>query len=336
MRRCIALAAEGEGYVSPNPLVGAVVVHNNKVIGEGYHQQYGKPHAEVNAIASVEHQELLKDSTLYVNLEPCSHFGKTPPCADLIISKGIPKVIIGMTDPFPDVNGIGIQKLEEAGIEVITDILRQECEHLNRRFVTSVIQRRPYITLKWAESVDGFAGSRERAIRISNEATRIHNHRLRHTEQAIVVGANTILADNPQLNVREWPGTDPVRIIVDPKGKIEKPSAHHVFNGTQRTIYFGPKRNVNALPLEGIILEESKEVIPQLLQQIHLLGIHSLLIEGGPTLLNLFIAANAWDECFVYRSPDHLHAGIPSPTLPAGKLTTGHIGNNQLIHIVKQ
>lgn len=333
MRRCLHLARLGEGYVSPNPQVGSVVVHNGIIIGEGYHQQFGGAHAEVNAIDAVKDKSLLKTSTLYVNLEPCSHHGKTPPCSDLIIRMGIPKVVIGMSDPFAAVNGNGIRKLKEAGIDVEYQILEDECKRLNKRFITLQQFKRPYITLKWAMTANGIAGAADHPIRISNEESRIHAHHLRHTEQAILAGANTILCDNPQLNVREWNGRNPVRIIVDPKNKIEDPSGLHVFDGSQHTLLFTSDHSAKFNTAEHILLNDGESLAKQIADKLGNMQVDSVLVEGGPSLHRHFIESDLWDECYIYQSNQRLNKGISAPLLPHGKITTSSIGDNQLIHI---
>ncbi len=333
MRRCLHLARLGEGYVSPNPLVGSVIVNNGIIIGEGYHQHFGGAHAEVNAIDAVTDKSQLKSSTLYVNLEPCSHFGKTPPCTDLIIRMGIPSVVIGMSDPYAAVNGNGIRKLKEAGIDVQSQLLEEECRWLNKRFIMLQQFKRPYITLKWAMSANGIAGATDNPIRISNEESRIHAHHLRHTEQAILAGANTILCDNPQLNVREWNGRNPVRIIVDPKNKIKDPSGLHVFDGSQRTILFSFHSSTNFSNTEHVQLDPDQTLIKQVTDQLGKLQIDSVLVEGGPSLHRHFIENDLWDECYIYQSNERLNEGISAPLIPHGKITISQIGDNQLIHI---
>lgn len=333
MRRCIHLARLGEGNVSPNPLVGAVIVHDNQIIGEGFHEQYGGPHAEVNAISSVKDPSKLNSSVLYVNLEPCSHFGKTPPCADLIIEKGIPVVVIGMSDPFEAVNGNGIRKLTDAGIEVHCQILEDECKKLNKRFITLQQQQRPYITLKWAMTANGIAGIKDQPVRISNEATRIHAHHLRHSEQAILVGANTVICDNPRLNVRSWTGRDPIRIIADPKGKLHPLSQWNVFDGTQRTLLFTGRPDQHNSLIEQIELVQDLPVVIQIVRHLGKNKIDSLLVEGGTSLQQQFIDNGLWDECYIYKSEHQLPDGIPAPIIPTGEMTISPFGDNELIHI---
>lgn len=278
MYRCLELAKKGQGYVAPNPMVGAVIVHEGKIIGEGFHRKYGESHAEVNAIRSVKNQELLKHSTLYVNLEPCSHYGKTPPCAKLILEKQISKVIIGQEDPDPKVSGRGIKMLQDAGIEVGVGVLKQKCEELNKRFITFVTQKRPYIILKWAQSSDGFIDKiRElndgrKPVQFSNDFTKILVHKMRAEESAIMVGSRTKQLDNPLLNVRYWFGNDPVKIKAD-----------------------------------------SKKPLPDLLSELYEKGLQSLIVEGGATLLQSFIDEKLWDEARIEVSPIQLNEGVKAP-----------------------
>ena len=240
MLRCLQLAALGQGHVSPNPMVGAVAVCEDRIIGEGYHIRCGDFHAEVNAIRAVRNPELLKKSTLYVSLEPCSHYGKTPPCAQLIIDKQIPRVVIGCADPFKEVSGRGIRMLREAGIQVKVGVLEQECRYLNRFFITAQEKRRPYVLLKWAQSADGFLDRRRRAGEppsvISNEVTRAFVHRLRAETDAVLVGTNTALLDNPSLTVRDWCGRNPLRLFVDKE--LKTPSSSHLLSDPVKTVVF--------------------------------------------------------------------------------------------------
>jgi len=245
IRRCIELAENALGYTAPNPLVGCVIVNSGEIIGEGYHKEFGGNHAEVNAINSVKDKEKLKSSTLYVNLEPCSHYGKTPPCADLIIKMGIPKVVIGNIDPFKEVAGKGIQKLKDAGVEVISGVLEKDCEELNKRFLTFYKKNRPYIILKWAKTTDGFISPEKKITGkpfwITDDKLKPLVHKWRTEEQAIIVGTNTALADDPQLNAREWKGKDPLRIVLDQNLRL--PKTLHLFDKTIPTIVFTSKKS---------------------------------------------------------------------------------------------
>ena len=317
MQRCIELARLGAGSVSPNPMVGSVIVCEDRIIGEGYHAHYGEAHAEVNAIRNVtethaDAADLLKKSTLYVNLEPCSHFGKTPPCTDLIISKQIPRVVIGCRDPFSQVDGKGIQKLRTAGIKVIENILVDSALELNKRFYTRVRKQRPYIILKWAQTANGFFAPADGTKKwITSLSSKQLVHRWRTEEDAVLVGKNTALADNPRLNVREWTGRDPIRIVIDKT--LELPKDLHVFDQTQHTIVF----NTTKTGIEGNIkyleLENFDNLLPQLIAyQLYLMDIQSLIVEGGAKTLNMFIKAGLWDEARVFSSPDYWREGIPA------------------------
>ncbi len=294
MRRCLQLARCGEAGAPPNPMVGAVIVCDSRIIGEGYHRRCGGPHAEVNAINSVKERDLLSRSTIYVSLEPCAHYGKTPPCADLIIETGIRRVVIGCTDPFTKVNGLGIKKLREAGCEVQVGVLEQECRELNRRFFTFHEKHRPWIILKWAQSNDGFIGKDERVI-LSNALTQTLVHRLRARSGAILVGTNTALMDNPTLTTRLWPGPNPLRLTIDRNG-ILPPTLHLKDNSTPTVIY-------------------SHESIEEILADLYARGIQSLLVEGGAKLLQSFIDKGLWDEARIETAPLCLGQGTKAPTL---------------------
>lgn len=294
MRRCLQLARCGEAGAPPNPMVGAVIVCDSRIIGEGYHRRCGGPHAEVNAINSVKEKDLLSRSTIYVSLEPCAHYGKTPPCADLIIETGIRRVVIGCTDPFAKVNGLGIKKLREAGCEVQVGVLEQECRELNRRFFTFHEKHRPWIILKWAQSNDGFIGKDERVI-LSNALTQTLVHRLRARSGAILVGTNTALMDNPTLTTRFWPGPTPLRLTIDRRGTLP-PTLHLKDNSTPTVIY-------------------SHENIEEILADLYARGIQSLLVEGGAKLLQSFIEKGLWDEARIETAPLCLGQGTKAPTL---------------------
>src|SRR5574337_476647 len=299
MRRCLELAEKGAGYVAPNPLVGCVIVRNGMIIGEGYHKQYGGPHAEVNAIRSVADQRQLQEATLYVNLEPCAHQGKTPPCADLIVEKKIPYVVIGCLDENPLVRGKGIQRLIANGIDVKTGVLEEESKFLNRRFFTSLKKQRPYVILKWAQSADGFIeigrdeNNGERAI-VSSAEAHLLTHKWRAEEAAIMVGTNTVLADDPQLTVRLTPGQNPVRVTFDRRGRI--PSNARILDGTAPTIVFGESAHYYTNRAEYIPLDFSEDPVAQALFVLHEKRLLSVLVEGGAALLNKFFAVGTWDE----------------------------------------
>lgn len=324
MARCIQLARSGRSHAAPNPMVGAVIVCGGRIIGEGYHIRCGSAHAEVNAIASVSpaDEPLLGQSTIYVSLEPCSHYGKTPPCADLIISRGIPRVVIGCIDPFSEVSGRGVEKLRKAGIEVIVGVLEEECRELNQRFMTSHQQKRPYVILKWAQSADGFIdrsrlSADEHPVHFSNAQTGMLTHRLRADVQGILVGRRTALLDNPSLTVRHWAGESPLRLVID--RHLTLPPSLHLFDGSVPTVVF--TEAVSATPpcpsVEYVALDFTTDIIPQLLSALYDRHIQSVLVEGGATLLQGFIAAGLWDEAFVETSPMRLSAGVGAPSLPA-------------------
>jgi diaminohydroxyphosphoribosylaminopyrimidine deaminase/5-amino-6-(5-phosphoribosylamino)uracil reductase len=340
MRRCLELAVLGMGKVSPNPMVGCVIVHNDKIIGEGYHEQFGQAHAEVNAVHSVlstyasEAENLLKQSTVYVSLEPCAHFGKTPPCADLLIRHQVKKVVIGNSDPFADVDGKGIEKLKNAGIEVVTGILEQECCMVNKRFFTRVRQQRPYIILKWATTANGFFAPRNTVQQwISGPLSKKLVHKWRGEEDAILVGKGTALADNPQLSSREWPGKNPLRILVD--RKLEVPITHHLFSHSTKTVIFNELKTEVIDNVYYIQMEDMQYYLPQKIAfQLHLMDIQSVIIEGGAHMLNLFIQSKIWDEARVFTSGNSWKEGLPSPQI-LGILTDEISIGSDTLHIYK-
>ena len=340
MHRCFELAQKGLGNVAPNPMVGAVIVHNGKIIGEGYHQKYGGAHAEVNAIASVRNQELLKESTLYVNLEPCSHYGKTPPCAELIIQKKIPKVVIANEDPFPKVSGRGIDMMKEGGVEVIENFLAEEGKKLNRRFFTFHTQKRPYIILKWAQTINGFMDvTRENpetpALRISNKTTSMLVHKLRAEESAILVGTKTALLDNPELTVRNWHGKNPVRVLIDKELRV--PHNYRIYNEKSPTIVFTKKAPENTryqhieyieVPFNGAAETLNLEI---LLEKLYERSLQSLIVEGGSHLLNSFIQSGIWDEMQVETALTlTVPGGVPAPRI-SGYCIQKEVIENQTI-----
>jgi len=315
MQRCLDLASLGFGKVAPNPMVGAVLVYDNKIIGEGFHQQYGQAHAEVNCINSVkqQHQHHIQKSTLYVSLEPCNHFGKTPPCADFTIAHKIPKVVIACTDPFEKVNGSGIKKLTDSGVEVITGILEKEAIELNKRFFTFHQKKRPYIILKWAQSenhcISGFQG---KPVKISNALTNILVHKWRSEEAAIMVGTNTVILDNPSLTTRNWLGKNPIRICIDRNFKIEQTAK--ILDQTSPTIILNQQINKIEGVNDFIQINFEREIIPQLNELLYQKNIQSIIIEGGAKLLQTFIDEGVWDESRVITNT-HLviENGIASP-----------------------
>ena len=315
MLRCIQLARNGQCNAAPNPMVGAVIVCDGKIIGEGYHVRCGEAHAEVNAIRSVKDTSLLRRSTIYVSLEPCSHYGKTPPCADLIIEKQIPRIVIGCGDPFSKVAGRGIQKLKDSGREVIVGVLEAECRQLIRRFITFHTLRRPYITLKWAESSDGYidySRTDGKPIILSSPLTSMMVHKKRTEHSAILVGTRTAELDNPGLNVRHWHGHSPVRIVLDQQQKLS-PNLH-LFDGSVPTLVFteaphAPLPNVEYLPVS----DYRRNVLPEIMETLYTRGLQSLLVEGGSQTLQSFIDAGLWDEIFVEEAPCLLRSGVKAP-----------------------
>ena len=330
IRRCIELASNGLCNAAPNPMVGAVIVHNGKIIGEGYHAKCGEGHAEVNAIRSVKDEILLKEATIYVSLEPCSHYGKTPPCADLIISKGIPRVVVGCIDPFSQVSGRGICKLREAGIDVTVGVLEEECKNLIRRFVTFNTQKRPYITLKWAESADGYIDiksadgyidiNRENGspVVLSTPVTSMYVHKQRAEHKAILVGRRTALLDNPSLTTRNWYGKNPLRLVID--RNLTLPAELKLFDHSTPTMVFTEKQKNSEDNLEYVALDFSKDILPQICTVLYDRKIQSLLVEGGTTLLQSFIDSELWDEIFVEHSAKTLNEGVKSPIMPKGAI----------------
>jgi len=320
MQRCLDLALLGAGNVSPNPMVGAVIVHADRIIGEGYHQQYGQAHAEVNAVNQVlanfdNAEDLLHDSTIYVSLEPCAHYGKTPPCADLLIRHRIPHVVVGCRDPFPQVDGKGIEKLKDAGIEVTLGVLENECRFLNRRFFTKVQQHRPYIILKWAQTADGFfAPDDNRQFWITGLESRKLVHQWRSEEDAILVGKNTAIIDNPQLNVRFGEGRSPKRVVID--RRLELSHDLHLFDQSVETFVFNEIKTDVDGKVKYIALEDFDRYVPQyILYQLYLQDIQSLIVEGGAQTLNAFIEAGVWDEARVFTGEVSLNSGIKAPKI---------------------
>jgi diaminohydroxyphosphoribosylaminopyrimidine deaminase/5-amino-6-(5-phosphoribosylamino)uracil reductase len=322
IKRCIELAKNGLGTTYPNPLVGSVIVYNNKIIGEGWHKKSGEPHAEVNAINSVKDKSLLNKSTIYVSLEPCSHFGKTPPCCDLIIANNIPNVVIGTIDPFAQVAGNGIKKLIEAGRNVTIGILEEECNELNKRFFTFHTKKRPYIILKWAESQDGFIAplskKTQKPVWITNEFSRQLVHKWRSEEQAILVGTQTVIDDNPTLTVRDWTGNNPIRIVLDQNNRISK--ENHIFDNQAKTISIS-KNNFNFNDNLG------QKITDLLFYE----GIQSIIIEGGRQTLQTFIDENLWDEARVFKSQIDFKTGIKSPKIDFKNIKKQQILEDELL-----
>ncbi len=321
MKRCLQLAQNGRQNAAPNPMVGAVVVHNGRIIGEGYHIRCGEGHAEVNAIASVKDASLLRESTIYVSLEPCAHYGKTPPCAQLIIDKHIPRVVVGCVDPFAKVHGKGISMLREAGIEVTVGVLEEECRRLNRTFMTFHGLQRPYITLKWAQTADGFIGASQGQLLISNALSAMAVHKLRVEHQAILVGTNTARVDNPCLTVRSWSGRQPIRVVLDRTNSL--PRSLHVFDGSARTLVVVDKSLQTDSEYEYIGIDFSAaDALQQLVHKLYEKGIQSLLVEGGAKVLSSFLRDGLWDSIRIETGAQQIGCGVAAPTLPDVPLRT--------------
>jgi len=317
MHRCLELAKSGAGYVAPNPMVGAVIVHKEKIIGEGFHQQYGGPHAEVNCISSVKEadKDKISSSVLYVSLEPCSHFGKTPPCTDLIIANRIPEVVIGCRDPFKEVDGKGIEKLKAAGIKVVYGILEKECQQFNKRFFTFHTKHRPYIILKWAETADGkIAGDGTNRLLISNEQTNRLVHKWRSEEASILVGTKTAMLDDPELTTRNWIGPSPIRVVVDVDLKL--PSTLKIFNDKQGTVIFNKTKHEEKGHLKYYQVTEDVNLVHQIVNALYQMKIQSVIVEGGARLLQSFIDEEMWDEVRVIKNEKLIiNNGLAAPEL---------------------
>ena len=322
IKRCIELAKNGLGTTYPNPLVGSVIVFNNEIIGEGWHRKSGEPHAEVNAVNSVKDKSLLSKSTIYVSLEPCSHYGKTPPCCDLIIANKIPNVVIGTIDPFAKVAGNGIKKLLEAGKNVTVGILEDECNELNKRFFTFHNKKRPYIILKWAESLDGLIApitkEKKEPVWITNEFSRQLVHKWRSEEQAILVGTQTVLDDNPTLTTRDWSGNNPIRIVLDQNNKISK--ENHIFDNQAKTISI-TKEDIN------INNNLASEIAAFLFEK----NIQSVIIEGGRQTLQTFIDENLWDEVRIFKGAISLENGTKAPIISYKDVKKQYILEDELL-----
>ncbi|MCH2043767.1 MAG: bifunctional diaminohydroxyphosphoribosylaminopyrimidine deaminase/5-amino-6-(5-phosphoribosylamino)uracil reductase RibD [Saprospiraceae bacterium] len=317
MQHCIELAQRGRDLNAPNPKVGALLVYQNRIIGKGWHKRYGEAHAEVNAIRSVaeKDQHLIAQSTIYVTLEPCFHYGKTPPCVDLILEQQIPRVVIGCRDPFGKVDGNSIQKLKEHGVEVKVDVLREQVEWLNRRFFTSCREQRPYIILKYAQTSDGLIGQAQKEVPITNAYIKRLVHKWRGEEAAILVGTNTALVDNPALTTRLYSGSNPVRVVIDKSLRL--PNTLQLFDQHTKTIVFSTAKNPpqSTEQLMYIQIEEDKNFLSQLVSKLHKHKIQSLIVEGGAQLLQSFINEGLWDEARVLTASHCLGEGIPAPQL---------------------
>ena len=314
MQRCLKLALKGLGNVSSNPMVGCVIVHDNKIIGEGFHQKYGSPHAEVNAIDSVKNKSLLSKSTLYVNLEPCSHFGKTPPCCNLIIEKKIPNVVIGCLDTFSKVSGKGAQRMKDANIKVDIGCLENKCRKLNKRFFTFHEKNRPYIILKWAESKDGYIApkNQNKPFWMTCNKSKKLVHKWRTEEDAILVGRATVEKDNPLLTSREKKGNNPIRIVIDKSLKLSQ--NHNIFNSESKTIIFNEILSSDK-STNNYIKINFKKIIDNILEQLYSKDIQSVIIEGGTKTLQSFIDANTWDEARIFTTKKDLIQGVKAPNI---------------------
>lgn len=340
IRRCIELAKNGLGTTYPNPMVGSVIVYQDTIIGEGWHKKSGEPHAEVNAINSVKDKSLLKKATIYVSLEPCSHFGKTPPCCDLIIENEILNVVIGTGDSNIKVAGNGIKKLIEAGINVTVGVLEADCKELNKRFFTFHEKKRPYVILKWAQNQDGFIApilrqaqddiKNRKPVWITNEFSRQIVHKWRSEEQAILVGTNTVVDDNPKLDVRDWAGNNPIRIVLDQNNRIQKDS--YIYDNNIKTIIFSQLANTTIG--ENTIFEVvdfKQNPAQQILKKLYQHNIQSVIIEGGKQTLQTFIDQNLWDEARIFIGNKSFENGTKAPSIALGKSEKHSIENDQLL-----
>lgn len=338
MRRCLQLARQGEGFTQANPMVGAVIVHNNQIIGEGFHRRYGEAHAEVNAIHSVKEPWLLPASTMYVSLEPCAHFGKTPPCAELIVSRRIPRVVVATADPNPQVSGKGIEILRQNGVDVSVGMLQNEARELNKTFFVNQLLHRPFVMLKWAQSSDGFM-DRHRASRhegrpamLSNALTQSIVHKFRAQVQAIMVGTNTARLDNPQLTARKWFGAHPVRVVIDRENKL--PADCALFDDAAPTLVFTQSVPSAATKhAEYIAIDFSGNVNEQILSELYRRKIGSLMVEGGAKLLASFINAKLWDEAYIEIAAKTLSSGVKSPEIQGAETTAKKYLDSVQIHL---
>lgn len=333
IQRCIELARNGLGTTYPNPLVGSVIVYKDQIIGEGWHLKSGEGHAEVNAIRSVKNKSLLKKSTIYVSLEPCSYFGKTPPCCDLIIKNEIPYVVVGTVDPNIKVAGNGIKRLIEAGAKVTVGILDKECVELNKRFFTFHQKKRPYIILKWAESADGFIAPKEKTelkpVWITNPYSRQLVHKWRSEEQAILVGTQTVLDDNPKLDVRDWTGSNPTRIVLDQNNRIS--ADHHIYNGDVKTIVIS--KTTSSVEKENCIFDSidfEQDIAAGISSLLYKHQIQSVIIEGGRQTLQTFIDANLWDEARIFKGTKLLDGGTIAPKISCKNFEKQFIAEDEL------
>ena len=335
MKKCLELATKGMGYVSPNPMVGCVVVFNNQIIGEGYHEEYGTAHAEINAIENVKDKSLLKKSTLYVNLEPCVHFGKTPPCTNLIIESEIPKVVIGCRDSYSEVSGKGIEKMQNIGIEVIVGVLEKESRELNKRFFTFHEKKRPYIILKWAESKDGFMAplNQNKPFWMTSSESKKLVHKWRAEEEAILIGRITAKKDNPSLTVREVAGSNPIRIIIDKNLTLS--GDLNLFNSEAKTIIFNSIKSEET-GTTNFIKIDFNYLIKNILEELHKQNIQSVKIEGGSITLQSFIDANIWDEARIFTANKLFSQGLKTPIIEGEIILEEEIGTDTLEIIINR
>ncbi len=338
MSRCLELASTGLGYVAPNPMVGAIIVYDDKIIGEAYHKKFGEAHAEVLAVKDAEarYSDInFSECTIYVSLEPCSHTGKTPPCTELLITHKFKKIVVACEDPFEKVRGKGIRMLRAAGIEVLTGVLEKEAVELNRRFFTFHNKKRPYVILKYAKSKDGYIAAlhqNENNRWITNSFSRKLVHRWRSEEQAIIVGSNTAKKDNPALNLRDYPGRQPLRMVIDKE--LILPSSLQLFDRTIPTIIFNSKKELTEENLELVHLDFNKSVIPQICQELFQRSVQSFIVEGGSILLQSFIDEKLWDEARVFTGNKILDEGVIAPNLK-GRLISQHNLADDLLEIYK-
>lgn len=338
IKRCIELAQNGLGTTYPNPMVGSVIVYEGQIIGEGWHKKAGEPHAEVNAVNSVKDKSLLKKATIYVSLEPCSHFGKTPPCCDLIIANEIPNVVVGTVDPNEKVAGKGILKLIEAGANVTVGVLEDECNELNKRFFTFHQKKRPYVILKWAESQDGFLAPEKvsnqdrKPVWITNQYSRQLVHKWRTEEQAILVGTQTVVDDNPKLNSRDWDGNNPTRVVIDRNNRIDQDS--FIFDDTVKTIIFSSEKEKSPTKnTQFEVIDFSKNIVPQILDVLYQNQIQSVIIEGGRQTLQSFIDENLWDEARIFIGKTSFEKGTKAPNISRKNSIKTNILSDELIQI---
>jgi len=340
IKRCIELARNGIGLTSPNPSVGSVIVYDNQIIGEGYTSAYGGNHAEVNGVNAVKNKSLLSKATIYVSLEPCNHFGKTPPCSDLILKNKIPNVVIGCVDPFRKVAGASIEKLKSNGCNVIVGVLEDECIASNKRFFTFQNKKRPYIILKWAETKDGFIDI-ERNVNvikdakpnwISNKYSRQLVHKWRAEEDAILIGTNTAINDNPKLDIRNWSGKNPIRIVIDRTLRI--PSEYHLFDGNVRTIVLTERKVISKDNIFFERIDFSNDVAQQICAILYNHNLQSVLIEGGKQTLQTFIDSNLWDEARIFVGNTSFNKGIKAPIILGNEISTKNI-QSDVLKIIK-